>query len=227
MTILKQNRTAVIAIAVLATLIALPIVWWLASPLFIDNTVDEAFPFDVPTAAEVAEMSPDEAQEAMSEVMDDVMEVMAEGELSAETEAALQEQVETASAAMPDKEMIEEMPEAADEWIVAATGAFAGKGGIYEGSGNATVFTQGDQRVLRFEDFQVTNGPDLHVLLVENLDGASQDEFGAYVDLGKLKGNVGDQNYEISADIDLSQYAGVIIYCEPFHVVFATASFGG
>lgn len=48
---------------------------------------------------------------------------------------------------------------------------------------------------------------------------------GVYVDLGKLKGNVGNQNYAIPADVDLSQYRGVMIYCQPFHVLFSIAPF--
>ncbi len=79
---------------------------------------------------------------------------------------------------------------------------------------------------MRFESFDVTNGPDLHVLLVENIAGNNHDALGNYISLGKLKGNMGSQNYEIAADVDLSQYEGVIIYCMPFHVVFSRASFG-
>ncbi len=53
----------------------------------------------------------------------------------------------------------------------------------------------------------------------------SRAEVGSdYVDLGSLKGNMGNQNYEIPTDLDLSDYQGVVIYCMPFHVVFATAS---
>jgi hypothetical protein len=44
------------------------------------------------------------------------------------------------------------------------------------------------------------------------------------VELGQLKGNVGNQNYEIPAEIDLSLYQSVVIYCLPFQVVFSTAT---
>ena len=224
MTFLQKNRNLVIGVIVLGALIAIPIIWWLASPLFIDNTVDEAFPFDVPTAAEVADMPADEAQESLEAVVADVMDAMENGEISAEQETAIQEQVEAAAAAMPDKEMEEPLGDA--EWTTVARGQFVDADSFHQGSGNATIFQQGDTRVLRLEDFEVTNGPDLHVLLVENIDGTSNSDIGEYVDLGKLKGNIGDQNYEISADIDLSKYSGVMIYCQPFHVVFSTASFG-
>ena len=45
----------------------------------------------------------------------------------------------------------------------------------------------------------------------------------AYVDLGGLKGNIGDQNYEIPADVDLSQYQSVVIWCDRFNVAFGAA----
>ena len=45
------------------------------------------------------------------------------------------------------------------------------------------------------------------------------------IHLGALKGNVGNQNYDIPADVDLSEYRSVVIYCVPFHVVFSTAAF--
>ncbi|MEM7336152.1 MAG: DM13 domain-containing protein, partial [Chloroflexota bacterium] len=53
----------------------------------------------------------------------------------------------------------------------------------------------------------------------------TRDEVGTdYIDLGSLKGNMGNQNYEIPADVDLSQFQSIVIYCQPFHVVFSTAT---
>ena len=69
--------------------------------------------------------------------------------------------------------------------------------------------------MLRFEDFSVTNGPDLRVILV----GTD----GSHYELDKLKGNIGNQNYTIPDDLDLGDYEAVLIYCKPFSVVFSTA----
>jgi len=71
----------------------------------------------------------------------------------------------------------------------------------------------------------VTNGPDLRVLLVGHTDPKTRDDVmdGDYVELDNLKGNKGNQNYELSADIDITAYQSVVIYCKPFHVVFSTA----
>ncbi len=79
--------------------------------------------------------------------------------------------------------------------------------------------------MLRLEDFSVTNGPGLHVFLSAHPDPKSRDDVRdeAFVDLGELKANIGNQNYEIPADIEVAQYHSVVIYCVPFHVVFSVA----
>jgi hypothetical protein len=70
----------------------------------------------------------------------------------------------------------------------------------------------------------VTNGPDLHVYLAAGSQPTGRDDLGEHVDLGALKGNIGDQNYTIPPDLGLEDYQSVVIYCVPFHVVFSTAS---
>jgi hypothetical protein len=105
------------------------------------------------------------------------------------------------------------------------SGSFVGADDLHQGSGTATVYELEDgSHVLRFEDFEVTNGPDLHVLLVPNDAPTDRDDLAGYVDLGSLKGNIGNQNYEIPPDIDVSEFGSIVIYCEPFHVLFASAS---
>jgi hypothetical protein len=47
---------------------------------------------------------------------------------------------------------------------------------------------------------------------------------GAYVDLGRLKGNRGDQNYPVPADVDLGRYRSVTIWCDRFNVSFGAAA---
>jgi hypothetical protein len=76
--------------------------------------------------------------------------------------------------------------------------------------------------MLRFEDFRVTNGPDLYVYLSQN-PKPTRDEssLGAFIDLGKLKGNSGNQNYEITEDI--TGYNTAVIWCKRFGVLFSFA----
>ena len=107
------------------------------------------------------------------------------------------------------------------------TGEFRDADDFHKGSGRATLYRLEDGRLfLRLENFTVTNGPDLHVILSSHPDPADQEEVnsGAYLDLGNLKGNVGNQNYEVPVDADLSSVQSVVIYCKPFHVVFSKAS---
>lgn len=106
------------------------------------------------------------------------------------------------------------------------SGSFVDADAAHRGSGSATIFELDDgSRVLRFEEFEVTNGPDLHVLLVPTGETVDRDLLAAagYEDLGKLKGNVGNQNYVVPNGFDPDGAWTVVIYCEPFHVVFSTA----
>jgi hypothetical protein len=205
-----------------------PVAWWLGAPLFLDDTVDEDFPFDLPTMAEAAEMDPEVLEQTISNIVTQVSQAGTLDGMSETSQAALAERLMMLATGLTDTAMDEPldnmMTQASDPQEV-ARGTFMDADNFHRGEGHALVFAQGDQQVLRFEDFRVTNGPDLHVLLVENIDGRSQDNLGNYLDLGQLKGNVGDQNYIIPEGTDLSQYAGVMIYCVPFHVTFATAEF--
>jgi hypothetical protein len=96
----------------------------------------------------------------------------------------------------------------------------------HDAKGRALVLETPDGgRHLRFEDLEVSNGPDLVVYL--SVLGADQGWHDAddaeFVDLGALKGNLGDQNYELPAGVDLSRFRSVVIWCRRFTVGFAVA----
>ena len=96
----------------------------------------------------------------------------------------------------------------------------------HEGSGTATVFRMGDgRRLLRLSDFRTSNGPDVHVYLVAAPDATDDEtvERAGFVPLGPLKGNVGNQHYELPASADLTRYRAVTIWCRRFGVNFTTA----
>ena len=98
-----------------------------------------------------------------------------------------------------------------------ASGTFVD--GAHPTNGTASVITDGSgPRFLRFEEFETDNGPDLNVYLRSSLDPDD------YVDLGDLKGNIGDQNYELPVDLDLSVYDSVDIWCVRFGVSFGMSS---
>lgn len=132
----------------------------------------------------------------------------------------------SAAAAKPAVEMEEPMPvEDMETMQILAQGEFYDLGG-HPGMGTATVYELADgSRVLRFENFEVINGPQLHVWLVppDPVPDAVGREIPGYFDAGALKGNIGDQNYELPADLDLEEYGSVVIWCVPFRVPFNAA----
>ncbi len=238
----KRNIFIVTAIVILIPVVAFA--WWLLSPLFLTTTVDEEFPFavnaEIPadmTMAEVETVMETMAkmdQEPMAEPMPMPMaadaEIIPSEVVLTEASPEMREAIEKAMAG--DTSAMEKiMYEAANASpptgpVPLASGSFRDADSFHRGSGSATIYLLPDgSRLLRLEDFMVTNGPDLRVLLAESGDPMSRDELqsGGYTHLAKLKGNIGNQNYEIPADINLEEQNSVIIYCMPFHVIFSVA----
>jgi len=96
----------------------------------------------------------------------------------------------------------------------------------HETQGTATIHRLADGHlILRLADFTTSNGPDVRVYLVaatDAVDDATVTKAG-FVELGKLKGTDGDQNYDVPSDLDLGKYRAVTIWCKRFSVNFATA----
>jgi hypothetical protein len=171
----RQNPLLLGAV-IIVVVAALALAWWLGSPLFINNTVNESFPISNPPVAEQTTSNSQTAANAVPEVL--------------------------------------------------AKGSFRDADSFHKGSGSAGLYQVDDgSYVLRFENFDVTNGPDLHVYLAKHPDPTTSGDVndGGYLDLGAIKGNQGAQNYPVPANTDLSQYKSVVIYCQPFHVVFSVA----
>jgi hypothetical protein len=90
--------------------------------------------------------------------------------------------------------------------------------GFHKAEGIAKVINLADGRTfLRLENLKTTNGPDLYVYLSVGKDASD------IVNLGRLKGNIGNQNYEIPAGADLSKYDTVLIWCKAFSTLFGSA----
>lgn len=131
--------------------------------------------------------------------------------------------IQATAAVMPDKEMEDSMPDESAPLLL-LQGIFQDADNFHQGSGKATIFQLADgSRFLRLQDFSVTNGPDLHVILATGGSPTGRNDLGEHIDLGALKGNLGNQNYEIGAEVNLDLYHSVVIYCVPFHVVFSIA----
>jgi hypothetical protein len=110
---------------------------------------------------------------------------------------------------------------------VLATGSFHTN--AHDTSGTATINQLADgSRVLRLTNFKTSNGPDVHVFLIAATDVNDNATVASarYVDLGSLKGNIGDQNYDVPANVDLSKYRAATIWCKRFKVNFGTAPLG-
>ena len=96
----------------------------------------------------------------------------------------------------------------------------------HETKGTATVYQLPDgKRTLRLTEFQTSNGPDVQVYLVAADDAGDSETVtrAGFINIGALKGNIGDQNYELPADLDLAKYRAVSVWCRRFGVNFGTA----
>jgi len=97
---------------------------------------------------------------------------------------------------------------------------------LHPTQGIATIYQLSDgSRILRLTGFTTSNGPDVHVYMVASDDAkdAATVQQAGFIDLGVLKGNIGDQNYQLVSDIDLSKYRAVSIWCKRFSVNFGAA----
>ena len=105
-----------------------------------------------------------------------------------------------------------------------ASGGFISR--EHETSGAARVLRLPDgQVIVRCEGFATSNGPVLVVRLSKNPAHGPDDGFDDdYVDLGPLKGNIGDQNYPIPTDVDPTAYTGVVVWCDRFDVSFGATN---
>ena len=97
----------------------------------------------------------------------------------------------------------------------------------HETKGTATIYQLPDgKRMLRLTNFETSNGPDVRVYLVAAPEASDNDTVtkAGFVDLGSMKGNIGDQNYDLPTDVDLNKYRSVSIWCARFGVNFGSAS---
>lgn len=197
-----MNRKILVGGGAVAAVVAAVAAWILISPLFIDEVVDEQFP-GVPSRDALAAMSDEE-------------------------KAGMADEVLAAARGMPDTSMDEGMDamKSTGAPVLLRAGAFRGADAIHKGSGAAAIYRLADGgHVVRFENLDVTNGPNLHVFLVRHPGPTESSDVTAenYIDLGPLKGNIGNQNYAIAPGTDLSGVASVVIWCKAFGVLFSTA----
>ncbi len=222
---------AIIAVAVIVGAIAT----YAVAPYFTESTVDEALPEGaiIPKPTETEMMDKDEMMDDADKVemidlsemsMDDLKAISEEKGIDMEELEALSVPDDTKDEATMSDLEVEGMTETemAEMEMAAAThyaGMFVGvNDGIHNANGDAYAIPLEDgSTILRLENFAATNGPDLHIYL------ATDKRATDYIDLGKLKANKGNQNYGIPEGTDLETYSNVLIWCEPFRVLFGSA----
>jgi len=95
------------------------------------------------------------------------------------------------------------------------TGPFPVEGTLgHPASGFVRVFQTSTETVIRYEDFETINGPNLHVYLSKDLDAKE------YIDLGPIRGTRGNINYMIPEEVNISEYNYILTWCVPFRVLF-------
>lgn len=115
---------------------------------------------------------------------------------------------------------------ALDGATVLVSGEFQELDALHYGSGRATMYELADStRILRFEDFASARGGDVRVYLARDPQPRSALQLGDdFLDLGRLKGNVGDQSYFLPANRDLSDYRSAVVFCRQFNVSITVAT---
>ncbi len=206
-----------VAIIVGTPLLALAgfLAWDLGSPLFVDKTVEEEFPF-----AFAAVVPPDMEREDIEKTMASLAK-MDDGPIKEAMPEKMGAGSETKGAGSSEGQSAE-----GGEAVKLKEGDFRDQDSFHKGSGKAAIYRAPDgSHLVRLDDFKVTNGPDLHVLLSAHVDPMDRNELkdDGFHDLGKLKGNIGSQNYPVPEGVDVAAQMSVVIYCKPFFVIFSVA----
>jgi len=165
----------------LALVILAAIAWYLLSPIWRVQELDEVSP-----VAESAGMSSEQKEQ-----YEEAMEEMKDTEIRKE----------------------EEMPPTAR---VEAQASFVAK--AHDVMGQALLIEQGTQKIIRFEDFETINGPNLHIYLAADLSASD------FIDLGPIRATKGNANYTVPPGTDTAKYRHVLVWCVPFRVLFSAAS---
>jgi len=206
-----KNKTKII-ISIIVAAIAIPIGIYTISPLFINTEINEPLPPLSSESALVFEkfmaMTEDEKINAAKNMT--VEEKNTIMKMAAKQNTTINENMTT---------ILDISQNTAEENKNLLVGDFMGvNDGIHNAEGYAKILTLSDgSQILRLEDFRSTNGPDVHLYLSTDKQASN------FIDLGRLKANNGDQNYQIPIDTDFNKYKYVLIWCQPFSVLFGSA----
>jgi len=198
-----MDKKTKIAIGGIIAVIAIAIVTYTISPLFINTTIDEPAP-DTRTNIgfdEFMNLSQDEratiGKDMTLEEKDNIMRVFAQENATINDEMTIPEN--------QTNDML--------------TGNLIDAGdGFHMASGQVKILQIPDgTQILRFENLDVTNGPDLYVYLATDITAKD------FVSLGRLKANMGNQNYPIPENTDFEKYNTVLVWCQAFSTLFGSS----
>ena len=178
------------------------VLWWLFSPLLFDKEVQDVL--DPEIAALLEADSPS---------------LPVDSSPNTEAGQSVAPTVESPEDNTADPSNVISLPNESTTAIEPPTtvidGPFAITGTRGHGAtGEVRVIHSPDQSIVRYENYDGTNGPDLFVYLATDLEATN------FVSLGDAKGNQGNINYEVPADVDLDDYKYVITWCKTFGVLF-------
>ncbi len=208
---MSSRKTIIIGIVIAA--VAIPLGIYTVSPLFVNTEINEPIPT-------VGNNDNNDDAAAMQQFKD-FMEMSEEERIEKGQQMSNEERdmIMKAAAQTNGTTVNDSMATIGEGTSTIYAGTFVGvNDGIHNAEGLAKVIRLDDaSMILRLENFKATNGPDLYVYLAT--DKSASD----FVDLGRLKGNIGNQNYDIPEGTDFSRYDTVLIWCKAFSVLFGSA----
>ena len=204
-----MNKKAIIVVIIIAA-IAIPVGIYTVSPLFTNTIVNEPLP-----TSSITDLQ--KFQEFMS--MNNEEERVEKGQqMSTEEKNAILRGASQTNGSTVNQNMTEAAATTLGQASLLIGNFIGVDDGIHNAEGLAKVIPIDDaSMILRLEDFKATNGPDLYVYL--STDNSASD----FVNLGRLRGNIGNQNYDIPEGTDLSRYDTVLVWCKAFSVLFGSA----
>lgn len=209
-----KNKTKII-IGIIIAAIAIPVGTYTISPLFINTEINEPLPLlaDKESTADFVifmAMTGDQKRNAAKNMTVEEKDMIMK--MAAEQDTAINETMTNAIVINQNREENKNL----------LVGNFRGvNDGIHNAEGKVKILALSDgSQILRLEDFKSTNGPDVHLYL--STDKQASD----FIDLGRLKANIGNQNYQIPINADFNKYKYVLIWCQPFSVLFGSAQLG-
>jgi hypothetical protein len=199
-----NTRTKII-IGIMTAIIVITFAIYTISPLLINTVINEPLPPSSLSSdfQRFMNMTEDERIEAANNMTQKQKEIIMT--VAAKDNNTISENLSVAT-----------MSASSNETLI---GNFVGAGdGFHNAEGVAKIIQLADGTdILRLENFKATNGPDLYVYLSTDKTNAD------IVNLGRLKGNIGNQNYLIPVGTDITKYNTALIWCRAFSVIFGSA----